>query len=112
MHKTEHAQLLTGSYCREEKTAHIMALVVLAKLEHSCVKGHHVYRKTLSIGSICACEREPSNLHSHWAIVVKKDGDTIGECVIGGLDYWTGLLDWPLNPNLTTKINFVVLEIV
>ena len=27
-----------------------------------------------------------------------------------GLDYWTGLLDWPLNPNLTKIICLSILE--
>ena len=44
----------------------------LAKLKESCVKGHHVYRADFVDGAMFTCEREPTNSHSEWAIVVKK----------------------------------------
>ena len=49
-----------------------MALVELARLRESCVKGHHIYRTVFIVGEVLICEREPSNRHSDWAIVVKK----------------------------------------
>ena len=49
-----------------------MALVELARLRESSVKGHHIYQTVFLVGEVLICEREPSNHHSDWAIVVKK----------------------------------------
>ena len=51
-----------------------MSVVELARLRESSVKGHHVYRTAFVVGAQFTCEREPSNRHSDWAIVMKKPG--------------------------------------
>ena len=56
-----------------------MSNVELAKLRESCVKGHHVYRASFTVGAFFDCEQEPSNTRSSWAIVVKNPGS--GEIV-------------------------------
>ena len=48
------------------------AVVELARLRESSVKGHHVYRASFRVGEVFTCERELTNRHSAWAIVVKK----------------------------------------
>ena len=49
-----------------------MALVELARLRESSVKGHHTYQTVFLVGEVFICEREPSNRRSDWVIVVKK----------------------------------------
>ena len=44
----------------------------LDRLRENSVKGHHIYPTVFLVGEVLICEREPSNRHSDWAIVVKK----------------------------------------
>ncbi len=48
--------------------------VELARLRESCVKGHHVYQTEFVVGAVFTSERELSNRHTDWGIVVKKPG--------------------------------------
>lgn len=44
----------------------------------SVIKGHHVYRVSYTCGTKLDCFLEPENQHSDSAIIVKKEGTTVG----------------------------------
>lgn len=48
--------------------------VELARLRESCVEGYQVYQTEFVVGTVFTCERELSNHHSNWTIIVKKPG--------------------------------------